>query len=178
MDFLKIDYLKEGNALQKAAYQTLVTHQILEKLSPFEPILAGTIPININIENSDLDIICCWKEKQAFIEALYQFFAEKEAFQIKQTNIDGQEAVVCKFKADEFEVEIFGQNIPSKQQNAYLHLLVEHQILQQRGEDFRLEIVALKKEGYKTEPAFAKLLNLKGNPYQALLELLPTMNCQ
>ncbi len=78
---------------------------------------------------------------------------------------------MCSFNVGEFEVEIFGQNIPSKQQNAYLHLLVEHQILQQQGEDFRRNIIALKKIGYKTEPAFAKLLELKGNPYQALLEL-------
>ncbi|MFN0293732.1 DUF4269 domain-containing protein [Pedobacter helvus] len=171
MDFLKIDYLKEGSKKQRAAYQALITHRILEKLSQFEPILAGTIPINIDIDNSDLDIICYWKEKHYFIETLQALFAEKQAFLIRETSIDGEESVVCSFNVGEFEVEIFGQNIPSKQQNAYLHLLVEHQILQQQGEDFRRNIIALKKIGYKTEPAFAKLLELKGNPYQALLEL-------
>ncbi|MNK30599.1 hypothetical protein D3C87_490190 [compost metagenome] len=49
-------------------------------------------------------------------------------------------------------------------------MLIEHQILQEKGEDFRLKIIALKRNGYKTEPAFAKLLNLQGNPYLDLLK--------
>lgn len=48
-------------------------------------------------------------------------------------------------------------------------MLIEHQILQSENEDFRLKIIELKKNGYKTEPAFAKLLDLEGNPYHALL---------
>lgn len=84
--------------------------------------------------------------------------------------IHDEESVVCNFKTDDFEIEIFGQNIPPKQQNAYRHMLIEHQILQEKGEGFRLKIIELKRTGYKTEPAFAELLNLKGNPYLALLK--------
>lgn len=50
-------------------------------------------------------------------------------------------------------------------------MLVEYKLLQQHGEDFRQQVVALKKAGIKTEPAFAKLLQLPGDPYEALLQL-------
>ncbi|SOD20430.1 DUF4269 domain-containing protein [Pedobacter xixiisoli] len=169
MNFLNIEYLKIGNTKQRSAYQTLVNLQILEKLKAYKPILTGTIPINIDIENSDLDIICFWENKQEFSATLTNLFGEKKEFKIREGKTGEQEIVVCNFKLDDFEMEIFGQNIPSEQQNAYLHMLIEHQILQERGEGFRLKIIELKRSGYKTEPAFAKLLRLDGDPYEALL---------
>ena len=48
-------------------------------------------------------------------------------------------------------------------------MLIEHRLLQERGEAFRRAIITLKQRGYKTEPAFAKALGLKGDPYLALL---------
>lgn len=80
-------------------------------------------------------------------------------------------ALKANFFIDDFEIEIFGQNIPTKQQNAYLHMLIEHKILQEKGEDFRMQIIELKKQGHKTEPAFTRLLNLQGDPYEALLRM-------
>lgn len=170
MNFLNIEYLKEGNERQKLAYQTLVTFSILEKLKVYSPILTGTIPINIDIESSDLDIICYWKEKQEFAHTLTSLFRSENDFQIHEAIIEGKESVVCNFKLDDFEIEIFGQKTPTQEQNAYLHMLIEHQILKEKGEDFRLKVIALKRKGYKTEPAFAKLLNLKGDPYVTLLD--------
>lgn len=170
MDFLNIEYLKEGNERQRLAYQTLVTHQILEKLAAYQPILTGTVPIDIDIENSDLDIICYWKDKEKFFKNLTNLFSSEKEFQIKQGNSRDDETVVCNFKTENFEIEIFGQNIPSTQQNAYRHMLIEHQILQEKGLNFRLKVIELKRSGYKTEPAFAKLLNLKGDPYSTLLD--------
>lgn len=71
---------------------------------------------------------------------------------------------------DDFPAEIFAQNKPSNQQIAYQHMLIEHEVLINRSEEFRKEIIRLKDSGMKTEPAFAQLLNLKGDPFQALLE--------
>lgn len=50
-------------------------------------------------------------------------------------------------------------------------MLIEHQILLEKGESFRQEIISLKKQGIKTEPAFAQLLGLSGDPYEAILRL-------
>jgi hypothetical protein len=50
-------------------------------------------------------------------------------------------------------------------------MIIEHRVLIEKGEKFRQEIIKLKRQGLKTEPAFAKLLGLDGNPYEALLKL-------
>lgn len=49
-------------------------------------------------------------------------------------------------------------------------MIIEHKILIEKGEDFRLQVIQLKEQGYKTEPAFAHLLDLSGDPYDELLK--------
>lgn len=77
--------------------------------------------------------------------------------------------MVASFQLDDFSIELFGQNIPTRQQPGYRHMLVEYRLLQDYGEDFRQQIIQLKQQGIKTEPAFAQVLGLPGNPYEALL---------
>ena len=57
MNFLTLDYLKDGSEIQNKIHFVLEKHQIFDKLKEYNPILTGTFPININIKNSDLDII-------------------------------------------------------------------------------------------------------------------------
>lgn len=171
MDFRNIKYLKEGNDKQKLAYSALEDNVILEILQEYDPILVGTIPICIDIETSDLDIICCFKNKQEFIEVLEQHFYSYEKFSLREIDTPAVNAVVCNFYCNGMEIEVFGQELPTLQQAAYRHMVIEHKILLEKGEYFRQQIITLKKQGYKTEPAFALLLGLEGNPYEALLDL-------
>lgn len=169
VNFLDINYLKSGNEKQQKAYQILVNNQVLEKLANFTPILVGTIPINIDIESSDLDIICYVPDQEIFIDTLNSNFSTEKQFIITQNQVFN--SIKATFNLDSFEFEIFGQNIETTQQNAYRHMMAEHKILLQKGEIFQQEIINLKKQGLKTEPAFAKLLGLKGNPYKELLKI-------
>lgn len=168
-DFSTIEYLKTGNQKQILAYEILTQNNVLLNIAEFEPILVGTIPINIDIENSDLDIICYWKNKTDFKTKIQSFFGNEKEFSIRETQINDQETVVANFRIDPFEIEIFGQNIPTKNQNGYKHMIIENQILASKDENFRLEIIKLKQNGYKTEPAFGLLLGLKSDPYLELL---------
>ena len=169
VDFSTIEYLKNGNQKQVLTYEILTRNNVLQRIAEFDPILVGTIPINIDIENSDLDIICYWKNKADFKTKIQAVFGKEKEFKIRETYIDDQEMVIAIFKIDPFEIEIFGQNIPTKKQNGYQHMLIENQILASKDENFRLEIIKLKQKGYKTEPAFGLLLGLKNDPYLELL---------
>jgi len=169
INFLNISYLQSGNEKQVKAYRALTDNRVLEKLSPYHPILVGTIPINIDIENSDLDIICEVSDKNEFINKLNILFGSEKDFTIHES--PKFYAIKANFIIDGFEIEIFGQNTPTTQQNAYRHMLIEHQLLLAKGEKFRQDIIDLKNQGYKTEPAFAKLLGFEGNPYEELLKL-------
>nr|WP_255539722.1 DUF4269 domain-containing protein [Parapedobacter sp. ISTM3] len=86
-------------------------------------------------------------------------------------------AIVANFFLDGFEIEIFGQRIPTRQQFAYRHLIVEHNLLNKHGEKFRQQIIELKRQGRKTEPAFALALGLTGDPYTELLKNDKSPNC-
>jgi hypothetical protein len=168
MDFTNIAYLENGNPRQKTAFAILTDNKILNKLKEFDPILVGTIPIEIDIENSDLDIICCFRDKDVFINKAKYYFEHEIRFKI--TVQDGPYAITVQFKIDDFDIEIFGQSIPTKHQLAYRHMMVEYKIILERGELFKQRIIDLKRQGFKTEPAFAEELGLEGDPYTELLK--------
>lgn len=170
MNVDNIEYLKNGSKQQQQAYTVLTDNQVLSKLKNFDPILAGTIPINIDIENSDLDIICYFEDKQDFINTITENFSKEKSFIIREEESSNTLNVVANFILNNLEIEIFGQNIPTRQQFAYRHMIVEYALLNQYGEQFRQQIIELKKQGHKTEPAFAIALNLTGDPYNELLK--------
>jgi len=170
IDFTKIDYLKHGNEKQKRAHEVLTRYHIFEKLKDYSPILAGTIPIEIDIEESDLDIICEVKNFTEFEKTLSEMFSEFD-LKTEKITVNNEQATVLNFELEEFPVEIFGQNKPATEQNAYRHMIAEYKILQEKGEDFKQKIIKLKKQGIKTEPAFGILLNLE-NPYEDLLKMI------
>lgn len=171
MNFDSISYLATGNLRQKNAYKILQDHLILKILQAYDPILVGTIPIAIDISSSDLDIICCYQDKKEFKNLLLESFSLFKDFSVEEKVIHSQEVVLAKMIVGEWEIEIFGQELPTREQAGYKHMLIENKLLIEHGEPFRQEIIKLKDQGYKTEPAFARLLKLTGDPYLELLKL-------
>ena len=143
----------------------------MEKLAKYNPLLAGTIPIEIDISSSDLDIVCYVLDYKSFSDKLIDLFGKQVGFKIKTKLINKVITTIANFQGTHFPIEIFGQAIPSKKQNAFRHMLIEHKILQEKDSIFTQKIIHLEKSGIKTEPAFAQLLGLKGNPYHLLLTL-------
>lgn len=170
MNFTSIDYLKHGTTKQQEVYTVLTQCNLFENLAEFNPVLVGTFPIGIDIETSDLDIACQWKDSDLFIEKLEQLFSSYEGFNLRKFKLDNQITIIANFTVLDFEFEIFGQNIPVVEQNGFRHMIVEAKILEEKDEEFKQKIIELKKQGFKTEPAFAMLLGLSGDPYQELLK--------
>jgi hypothetical protein len=173
IDFTKINYLKNGNEKQKRAYEVLTRYQIFEKLKDYSPILAGTIPIEIDIEESDIICEVDLNFEEDFLEevSFKKIVPAETEVTVENIMIENEKAIVINFRLEEFSIEIFGQNRPATKQNAYLHMIAEYKILQEKGEDFKQKIIKLKKQGIKTEPAFGILLNLE-NPYEDLLKMI------
>ncbi|WP_345742010.1 DUF4269 domain-containing protein [Cellulophaga baltica] len=171
MNFRNIEYLKSGNERQKLAFSEIKKYKVLEKLKKYNPILAGTIPIEIDVPESDLDIICECQNHSEFKAYLLDQFSQKKDFKVYSILQNDIESTIAEFKTENFLFEIFGQNIPTERQDAYRHMIIERNILEEKGFEFKQKVKDLKSSGIKTEPAFAKLLGLEGNPYIELLKL-------
>ncbi len=170
MDFLNLEYLSSGNPRQRLAYKELQDLRLFDLLKDFDPLLAGTIPIGIDLPGSDLDVLCCCLDHEHFAQLLKFHFQQYPSFRMKRFHREGVETSLCNFFAPNFEIEIFAQDEATHQQRGFQHMLIEHRILQERGPAFRDQIIRLKQSGVKTEPAFAQLLGLQGDPYEALLK--------
>ncbi len=168
VDFSDISYLAGGNKRQRRCHELLVQTRIMEILAPYGPLLVGTIPIGIDTAQSDLDIVCEVRDATSFADVIDINFGKYEDYNIRFC--DGGR-VVCTFSYGGEKFEVYGSPVLSAQGEGWRHMLVESRLLNVMGAGFRDEIVALKNAGMKTEPAFAQVLGLKGDPYLAMLSL-------
>ncbi|WP_408037050.1 DUF4269 domain-containing protein [Tenacibaculum aestuarii] len=170
INFKDITYLKEGTVRQKEALKVLLELNLFELLKNFNPILVGTIPINIDIESSDLDIICQSKNHEDILKVVREKYEKLPEFEVKTIpSYKNLKTTIITLEYKTFPIEIFIQNKHPEKQDSYLHMLVEYQVLLEERTEFKSKIIALKQQGIKTEPAFAQLLGLEGDPYQGLL---------
>jgi hypothetical protein len=168
-DFRDLTYLRKGSAIQLQGLRAIEASGILETLREFNPVLAGTLPLDLFVDGSDLDILCQAADLSAFHTFATRQLSGHDKFRIFEYVIRGEHSVVVNFRFQGFEFEVFAQKIPVNEQMAYRHLLIEFEVLARSELLFRERIKGLKQQGLKTEPAFAQLLNLQGDPYLALL---------
>nr|MBU5235094.1 DUF4269 domain-containing protein [Vibrio cholerae] len=83
-------------------------------------------------------------------------YGSYEEFKIKKKKIKNTESIKVNFEFEGFKFELFAQPKPVRNQNAYRHMIVEHMLLMQHPH-IREEIIRLKENGLKTEPAFAQV---------------------
>lgn len=166
-----LSYLLRGTQRQQGAYRALQALDLFAVLRDYSPVLVGTIPLNIDVEQSDLDIICEVHDQLSFQYCVTRAFGRQPHFQVRSARRDNLPSVIASFTAEGFPIEIFGQPRLVMEQTAYRHMVVESRLLAIGGEAAQRKIRELKGTGLKTEPAFARLFHLQGDPYQQLLEL-------
>jgi ribosomal protein S18 acetylase RimI-like enzyme len=150
--------------------------RLFRALAPFHPTLIGTYPLGLAVDGSDLDIACACDDLAAFERALRQTLSELGISpRLERLPLP---ALVAGFTLGEpasaggdLAIEIFAQPAPIAAQNGFRHMVIEGQLLILGGDALRARVHALKRSGIKTEPAFAQVLGLTGDPYAALLEL-------
>lgn len=165
-----------GNERQKNAYSVLDELKIFKILREYDPTLVGTIPIEIDILESDLDIICEVYDLEEFEELVIKSFNKYDNFHIERQTVKGILTSLSYFGYSNFLIEIFGQPKPVIEQDGYRHMIVEKKLLEISGESARMQIIKLKKLELKTEPAFAEYFNLKGDPFDELLHFTKYAN--
>lgn len=170
-EWKEISYLKRGSDRQRTAFETLQGLQILEILRSYDPILVGTVPLEIDIPGSDLDVVCQAEKMNRFAELVTRYYGSRPAFRSKQDVRDMVPTVVAGFETETFPIEIFAQTLPTTEQRAYRHMVVEARLLEIGGSVARRAIRQLKIDGRKTEPAFAAYFQIPGDPYEQLFRL-------
>jgi hypothetical protein len=164
--------IKLQSAIQEQGYEVIRELRVLEHLERYHATVVGTLPLDLFIPGqSDIDIICTAYHFDTFKATLTDHFSRLKGFELVQKFLHPTDSVVCRFCYQSFPFEIVGQPLPVTEQWAYKHLYIEQRLLNARGSDFKAQILQLKKQGIKTEPAFAQALKLSGNPYEALLHV-------
>lgn len=167
MDWRDYSYLRMGDEKQRQAYATLESLNLFENLREFDPALVSTIYLRLDIPGSDLDVICEPDDLASFTSVVGDAYGGKSEFEMWMRS-SGERVV--QFETATFPIEIFAKQVPVEQQYAWRHLSVMARLLDAKPE-LREKVRIFKRNGSSTEVAFAKLLNLEGDPYEALLDL-------
>lgn len=143
---------------------------LIAALTDFDPVVIGTPPLGIAIEDSDIDIACSASDLSVFAVHAREKFEHFDAFEIHEIQHLAEPACVAKFHALNWDIELFCQTMPTREQWGVRHFHIEQRLLK-LFPVLKSKVITLKQDGMKTEPAFAQLLGLKGDPYTAMLEL-------
>ncbi|TPK59126.1 DUF4269 domain-containing protein [Mesorhizobium sp. B2-4-19] len=144
--------------------------RVAEHLKDFDWRIVGTPPLGIATANSDIDIICHASDYERFAKVVWGSFGYCLNFSLRQWTSGGR-CVVCDFFFDGWEFQVFGDCRAIVDQSAWRHFVVEQRLLNLGGETLRQRVFAERLEGLKTEPAFAKVLGLDGDPFSEMQKL-------
>lgn len=161
----------QTHRVARIRYEAVVQDlKMMEKLAPFSPMMIGTPPLGIDVATSDIDIACYSEDLDYFEMECTQAFGAIGGYSLTRTTAQSIATTIVRFASHDWDIEIFCQPTPVEQQWGVRHYRIEQRILALAPRVAPM-IRAMKEGGLKTEPAFATLLGLKGDPYAALLEL-------
>lgn len=143
---------------------------VLAALRAFDPQVAGTPPLGLDLPASDIDILCHAPDAAVFAAVVWDRFRSQSGFALRQWIGDGR-PVIAGFHAHGWAFEIFAAAVPVREQAGWRHFDVERRLLALGGTPLREAVMAGRRRGLKTEPAVATALGLSGDPYAALLDM-------
>ncbi|MCB0368382.1 MAG: VOC family protein [Bdellovibrionales bacterium] len=157
--------LEQNKLVQSAIEET----NLLKILKPFNPLIAGTFPLKLDTNDSDLDILISSKDFDLVKKIALESLSIYPQFKYSELIVNGEPSLNISFIYQTLKVDVFVQKTPSIRQRGYLHFLIEERILKIAGDSLREKIKQLRNQGLKTEPAFSQAMQLKEDPFEELL---------
>jgi len=158
-------------APERPSYRRVIESlDLLGVLAPFDPVVIGTPPLGIDVPGSDIDVACSAPDLDAFLTFVRDRFGALPRFAAEPLHGLDEPAVRAVFRHAGWEVELFCQVRPTAAQAGVRHFQVEHRLLT-LAPALGPVVRDRKAAGLKTEPAFAAVLGLAGEPYRAMLDL-------
>lgn len=152
-------------------YGAIEKSRVLTLLKNYGPLIAGTFPLGLQNETSDVDVLLQVENLDELMFLANEQWGHLDGFRTYTTVVDGLDTMIVQFLVDYVPFELFAQNRPAVYQNGYRHFLIEDRILKYVSTGALEKLRGLRKNGVKTEPAFAEALKIAGNPYHELLDL-------
>src|SRR5687768_8316499 len=100
--------------------------RLFRDLAPFEPTLVGTFPLGLQVEGSDLDVVCRATDLDGFERAV-RASLDTEAIapdRVEHLALDPP-AVVVAFAWHDVAVEVFCQPTAVHRQHGFRHMVME-----------------------------------------------------
>jgi predicted metalloenzyme YecM len=155
----------------KPVYNAILDLNIFSHINMYEPLIVGTFPLGIPTGESDVDILLNAEDFQAAHQTIHGLVNHHKDYSYKSNTYRNTKYLIYSFTHNRVPFEIYVQNKSTVKQYGFRHFFLEERILQLAKPDWRKKLVQLRADGLKTEPAFAQLLNLPGDPYESLLSL-------
>lgn len=145
---------------------------VLADLKEHQALVAGTFPLGMHTDDSDVDVLLKAQDLDALEVKLKEMYSSNVGYSSEQKEKSGLNSLIVKFQFQGVEFELFAQDHDTPTQVAFKHYQIEEKLLKYMGESFRQEVLDFRKsEGMKTEPAFAKALGEESDPYKFLAKL-------
>lgn len=151
----------------KKAQEAIAQSQVMEIFAAYSPQIVSTIFVELDTDQSDIDVICEYSNQSAFVSLLTSEFRLYESFKLDVSD----HYAMGRFKQGGFLFELYGATVPVARQAAYRHYKVMQRLVRLAGDEFKQQVRDLKLHGLKTEPAISRILGLEGEPYAAVLGL-------
>lgn len=149
------------------AHAALHHTQVMALLGAFQPTLVSTIWVNLHINTSDVDILCCYSTAESFVDCCDASLGMFDRYCLQKK----QGYVLVSFYVGAVEFEIYATTTPIQQQLGYRHFMIMRKLVNIGGLALCKKVKSLKQQGNKTEPALCKILNIIGDPYREILQV-------
>ncbi|WP_206240337.1 DUF4269 domain-containing protein [Novosphingobium terrae] len=141
---------------------------LLAKLGEFQVEIAGAAPLGLSVAHSDIDVLCFSSSPEPLERAIWHEFGQEKNFSLRRWAA-GEKAIIATFTAHGWTFQIYGSNVPVREQIGWKLYQAEIRLLALGGQHFKSEVMRLRSSGMKTIPAMMRVLGRDGDPYAALI---------